>query len=271
MRSNQNVVAAVLAFVVLLAPAAAQLDVKLTDAVATVAEVIMHSSQMGVPGGSRKLAATFTCPAPSTSALTCNTGNLLVSYPSSGGTCNCNCGVNSYVATDSTANGMSTIFPASSTTGCTNALCTSTYPSFCPANQYVNALFIPWTLMGALAGSMFSLTPTNCGSAAICYGIQITCNSANVNSGICPSFMSGTTIFTSGCWNSTTTSPSTTAAAQCTAAITGANAQAGTSAVVCSTTNCNTAAAAATSAANTLAKPAASVIALLATVAAAFM
>jgi hypothetical protein len=151
-------------------------------------------------------------------------------------------------------------------TACTNATCTAGFPTFCPANKYVSANYVTWAAAGGEAKGMMSLTPVSCGSAAICYGIQLACN-ANSPQGLCPSFMTGTTIYYASCWPANSTGG---AAAQCTAAGIGASQVGATAVVTCNTALCNTAAAA-KSASSHLATPAFTILALIASIAATAM
>ena len=124
--------------------------------------------------------------------------------------------------------------------------------------------------LGNAAQGMLSLTPLNCGSAALCYGVEMVCNSANVNNGNCPTYLAGTTIFAASCWGANVTLGGG-AAAQCASAAASSSAALAQSvgAVVCNTNLCNTAGAAAVKSASAVVTPAGAVLALIAAVAAA--
>ena len=156
----------------------------------------MHAMTSAGGAGSRKLqSVTLSCPSPSSGALTCNSGTQLLSYPGSGGVCDCNCGTNAATATDSTSGGNSAIVAVAASSACTNAACTTAFPTFCPAAGYVMAQYVNWTTLGTQTQSVLTLTTTSCGTAAMCYGFDVQCSPSNIANGICPSFLAGTTIF----------------------------------------------------------------------------
>ena len=188
---------ALLAFCVLLAPACAKVDGStVSAAVADVGSTAMHAMMAAGGAGSRKLqSVSVSCPSPSSGALTCNSGTQLLSYPGSGGVCDCSCGTNATAATDSTPGGNSAIVAVAASSACTAAACTAAFPTFCPAASYVMAQYFSWTALGTQVQSILSLTTTSCGTAAMCWGLDVQCSPSNIANGICPSNLAGTTIF----------------------------------------------------------------------------
>ena len=136
--------ALLLAASALLAPAAADFDpAMVANAFAAVGDATIHAAAASRGSTGRKLASvSISCPTPSTTALACNDGTQLVSYPGSGGVCMCNCGPTQAMATDSTSGGENAYIPVSGAGSCTAAACTAAYPSFCPANRYVGPLYV---------------------------------------------------------------------------------------------------------------------------------
>ena len=238
MRSS-SALAVLLAISSLAGPARAGNDAILAaNAFAAVGDAVGHVAAF--PGRSRKLAGpSVTCPPPSPGVLACNFGNSLAAYPVSGGICSCTCGATQQTAADSTAGGDAAFIPVAATSACTAAACTSAFSTFCPASRYVRAQYNDWAEgLATRMGSLLPLTPLSCGSAAMCYGMQLACNAGNIANGHCPPWMAGCTILNAGCWGANATLGGG-AAAMCAAFATSYTLSITSGADVCVLNNCN--------------------------------
>ena len=237
MRSS-SALAVLLAISSLAGPARAGNDAILAaNAFAAVGDAVGHVAAF--TGRSRKLAGpSVTCPPPSPGVLACNFGSSLAAYPASGGICSCNCGATQQTAADSTAGGDAAFIPVAATSACTAAACTSAFAAFCPASRYVRAQYSDWAQLAPRMGSLLPLTPLSCGSAAMCYGMQLACNAGNIANGHCPPWMAGCTILNAGCWGANATLGGG-AAAMCAAFATSYTLSITSGADVCVLNKCN--------------------------------
>ena len=174
------------------------------------------------------------CPsAGSSGSISCYKGATFAGTYPAGGVCTCLCGASASVADydyaggSGTNNNPVTQFMAASSAACSNTLCTTKFPSGCPASAYVNGTY------STAAQMIAAKTPKSlvAGADTICIVQTATCSVANpcglgLTSGVVTSY------------GALTGGGGVTAAATCTIFLAGQSAGV-TVNRICTTNNCN--------------------------------
>jgi hypothetical protein len=170
--------------------------------------------------------AAVTCPT-TAAATSCYAGMVSASWPASGGTCTCKCGVSVATADYSYENSagdlttMVTVAPSS--TGCTSAFCGATYATECGSAAYTSATYESYASMAAAPAPSTSdsgicvVTTYACSTAAPCMpgmtsGSLTTYTSIDTVADCSVALVLGAT-FTVACGTTNCNSPSSTSAA----------------------------------------------------------